>query len=134
MKHLHPAVLRMIYRMKGPDRMVVISDSGAPTGMPDGDYWFGGKEYRVIGGVNRAKDGVTLAGGACYIDRSVQNLIALGISGEHAFRMASQTPADFLGIADSGRIQVGSPAHLSAWTEEGNCAFSIVGDAVYNYR
>lgn len=131
-KHVHPLVLRMIYRLKGPQRMVVISDSGAATGLPDGEYCFAGRKYRVVDGVNRAQDGITLAGGSCYLDLAVRHLIALGIPSEHALRMASQTPADALGLQKLGGIHPGGPAHLAAWTSTWRCAFSVIGDALYD--
>ena len=133
-KHLHPAILGMIYRLKGPDHMMVVSDSGAPTGLPDGDYTFGGRQYRVVDGVNRARDGLTLAGGACYIDGSVRNLTAWGIPEEHAFLMAGQTPARAAGLSEAGCIRPGFPARLAAWSAEGCCTFSVVDGAVYEGR
>lgn len=128
LKHLHPAIVTLLYRLKGPDRMIVVSDSGAPTGLPDGEYVFGGKTYRVIDGTNRVKGGQTLSGGACYIDQSVANLIAIGVPAAHAYRMASQTPAHYLGLDKVGKVCPGCEAHLAAWAEDGVCSFTLIGD------
>ena len=127
-KHLHPAIITMIYRLKGPQRMIVVSDSGAPTGLPDGEYVFGGKTYRVIDGTNRVKGGQTLSGGACYIDQSVANLIAVGIPSAHAYQMASDTPAQYLGLDRLGRLCPGCQAHLAACEADGICSFTLIGD------
>ncbi|HET7627102.1 MAG TPA: N-acetylglucosamine-6-phosphate deacetylase, partial [Bacillales bacterium] len=58
--HLHPAIVRLMYREKGADRMVLITDALQAMGMGDGTYAFGGHEVEVKGGVARLADG-TLA-------------------------------------------------------------------------
>lgn len=134
LKHLHPGIVTMIYRLKGAERMIVVSDSGAPTGLPDGEYVFGGKTYRVIDGTNRVKGGQTLSGGACYIDRSVANLIDIGISSAHAYQMASQTPARYLGLNSLGSIRPGCQAHLAAWEADGVCSFTLIDELLTENR
>ena len=130
-KHLHPAAVQLIYRMKGAQRMAVISDSVAVTGLPDGEHEFGGKKYLIINGTQRVNGGETLSGGACYLDGSVRNLISIGIPAEDAFTMASRTPAERIGLTDTGRIQPGMRAHLAAWDGGYHCEFTMIGDKIY---
>lgn len=132
--HVHPAVVELIYRMKGPDRMIVISDSANVTGLADGVYELDGETYQVIDGTPRAYGGGTLSGGACHLDGCLRNLIAMGIAPEDAVRMASGTPSERIGLHDIGRIQTGYAAHLAAWDEDWNSVFAVIGDEIYEKR
>lgn len=107
-KHIHPAVLRMIVRLMGADRVILISDSMRATGMPDGDYDLGGQHITVKDGTALTDDG-HLAGSTSTLFDCVRFLISVGISADDAFRMASENPAVLMGI-EKGKIQVGYDA------------------------
>lgn len=132
--HLHPAAVQLIYRLKGPQRMVVISDSANVTGLPDGEYEVYGEKCLVIDGTPRAHGGGTLCGGACYLDGCVRNLISAGIPEADAVRMASRTPAERLGMYDTGLIRAGMKAHLTAWSADWHSVKTIIGDKIYEKR
>ena len=133
-KHLHPAAVELIYRMKGPEKMEIISDSVAVTGLPDGEHVINGRKYLIVDGTQRVKGGNTLSGGACYLDGAVRNLISIGIPSEDVFRMASRTPAERLGLERIGRIKPGCEAQLAAWDEKWRCRFTIIRGEVYENR
>lgn len=59
--HVHPASVRLAFRMFGAHRMVLISDALRCCGMPDGEYELGGQQVFLSGGVARLADG-TIAG------------------------------------------------------------------------
>lgn len=128
--HLHPAILQMIYRLKGPGKMIAISDSVAPTGLPDGEHVIGGTTYWIIQGTSRVNEGKTLSGGGCFLNQSIKNLISIGIPDTDAYRMSSLTPAQYLGIHRLGKIQPGCEAHLAGWKQHGECQFSLIGEQV----
>lgn len=113
--HLHPAILRMMHRLKGPQRMMVISDSVHTHGLPDGNYQAEGYDIVVKDGVSRLVDG-TLDGGGAYVDEGVRNLVSIGIPMADALTMASMTPADRIGLRHG--IEAGCPAHLTLWDEQ----------------
>ena len=125
--HLHPGVLKLLYRTKGAKRMIVISDSTMPTGLPDGVYTYAEHRCKVEGGVKSTLDGA-LYGGGCYLDESVQNLISIGIPVEDALQMASTTPARRMGLADIGEIREGAKAHLIGLNEEYTPIATLIGD------
>lgn len=131
LKHLHPATILLIYRMKGAERMQAISDSVVVTGLPDGEHVIDGSRYLVVNGTQRVKGGETLSGGACYLDQSVRNLMGLGIPSEDAFRMASRTPAERTGIGQIGRIQAGAACNLAAWDAGWQSEFTVVSGKIY---
>lgn len=132
--HVHPAAVELIYRMKGPGRMVIISDSANVTGLPDGEYELYGEKCLVVDGTPRAHGGGTLSGGACYLDGCVRNLISIGIAAEDAVRMASRTPAERLGLRGMGQVQAGYEANLAAWDAEWHSEFTVIGDKIYKKR
>ncbi len=117
--HLHPAVVRMLYRVFGAERMILISDSMAATGMPDGEYMLGSQHTVVKDGAARIKDDGALAGSTATLWDVVQRVIGMGIPAADAFRMASETPARLLG-EKRGVIAPGYVADLVVVDEEYN--------------
>lgn len=110
--HLHPAIVQMVYRLKGAARIALVTDAMAAMGMPPGVYNLGGYEVQVDGHSARLTNG-TLAGSILTMDGAVRHLIAQsGCSPAEALTMASRTPADLLGLAAKGRIAPGADADL----------------------
>ena len=95
--HLHPAIVLALYKMFGPERMILISDAVTATGLADGDYVSGGLPVQVKNGQARLADG-TIAGSTTYLDDIVRRAISFGIPADDAFRMASETPARYMGL------------------------------------
>ena len=96
-KHIHPSVIRILYKLFGPDRMILISDSMRATGLPDGEYEFGGLKIDVTNKTARTSDGA-LAGSTSTLFECVQKAIEFGIPECDAFKMASQTPAELMNL------------------------------------
>lgn len=109
--HLHPAIVRMMHRVKGARGMVLITDALQAMGLGDGTYTFGGHQVEVSGGIARLKDG-TLASSTITMNKALQLTVELGISLTDAVRMAATTPADILGDDHTGRIAPGCQADL----------------------
>ena len=65
--HLAPELLRLAYKVKGPDRLALVTDSMRAVDLPDGEYWFGaegsGERVRKKDGVGVTPDGSALASG-----------------------------------------------------------------------
>ena len=110
--HVHPALWRLITRLKPPDRLLLVSDAVALAGMGDGRGWIGGLEVEVVGRRVTLAGTSTLAGSVIALDSAVQNLVAAGIPLPAAVAAASRNPLALLGIADRGRIAVGQRADL----------------------
>lgn len=122
--HVHPAAVMALYKMFGPERTVLISDSMAPTGFRDGEYMIGGLNITVREGVARIDNGA-LAGSTSTLFHCVKKAIEFGIPKEDAFRMASQTPAELMGIK-KGKIEVGYDADFIVLDEELNLIDTLV--------
>jgi N-acetylglucosamine-6-phosphate deacetylase len=116
--HVHPASVRMLIKLFGDDRIVLISDSMAATGYSDGDYDFGGMTTYVRNGVARTEGG-NLAGSTSTLFDCVKKLISFGIEPDKAVKMATENPAEMMGL-NKGRVAVGYDADLIVVDESFN--------------
>ena len=122
--HLHPATVLLLYRAFGSDRMILISDAISATGLSDGDYMLGGKKVLVRGGVARNEAGA-LSGSTVTLHDCVRRAISFGIPRDKALKMASETPAAYLGVK-KGKVAVGYDADLLVVDEELNILETIL--------
>lgn len=112
--HIHPAVVRLIWKAVGPDRVVLISDAMSATGKPDGTYELGGLRVHVKDGAARVDDG-SLAGSTANVMACVKNAVSFGIRPEDAVKAASLNPARVLKRdSETGSIRQGKLADLVA--------------------
>jgi N-acetylglucosamine-6-phosphate deacetylase len=126
--HLHPAVLRLLWRTKGWRRVALVTDAMAGAGAPDGVYRFGGQEVRVADGAARLADG-TLAGSVVTLDRAVRTAVAAGVPRRQAVGMATLVPAEAVGLTDAGRLAPGARADLVALDPADRVVWTMVGGA-----
>lgn len=110
--HIHPSAIRAAFRMFGPERVILISDSMRATGMENGTYELGGQEVTVKDRKAVLKDG-TLAGSATNLYRCMCKAVEFGIPLEQAIMAATANPARSIGIFDRvGSIRIGKQADL----------------------
>ena len=110
--HIHPSAIRAAFRMFGPERVILISDSMRATGMENGTYELGGQEVTVKDRKAVLKDG-TLAGSATNLYGCMCKAVEFGIPLEQAIMAATANPAKSIGIFDSvGSIRIGKQADL----------------------
>ena len=121
--HVHPTVIRMLVKLYGTDRVVLISDSLAATALADGNYISGGLAVTVKGGSATLSDG-TIAGSTVTLFECVRRAISFGISESDAVKMASETPAALMGL-NKGRIEVGYDADFIIVDDEFNLVRAI---------
>lgn len=116
--HLHPDVIRLLVRAKGPGKAVMITDAMEAAGMPDGQYALGGQPVTVHHGEARLEDG-TLAGSVLTMRQALHNMIhRFGVTPEDAVLMCTATPAASIGEKLAGRLCPGSPAPLTRWSKD----------------
>ena len=109
-QHVHPASVRLAFRIFGASRMVLISDSLRCCGMPDGEYELGGQQVFLQGGIARLADG-TIAGSATNLFDCMRRAVSFGICREDAIRAATYNPARQIGaLAEVGSISDGKVA------------------------
>ncbi len=117
--HIHPSVVRAVFKLFGADRVILISDSLRATGMPDGRYPFGGQEIEVHGNrATMAGDPNTLAGSVSDLMACLKTAVSFGIPLADAVTAAAVNPAKVLGIYDRlGSLDVGKQANVAVLDE-----------------
>lgn len=121
--HVPPVMMRMVWELKGTEKMCLITDSLACSAM-DADLMLSSEgsdanaafDPRVIieDGVCKLRDRSALAGSIATMDRVVRTAVQQAeIPAEDAYRMISETPAKIMGIYDrKGSLQRGKDADI----------------------
>lgn len=109
--HVHPASLRAALYAKGADQLMLVTDAMPCVGAQDKNFTLQGKTITVTGGKATGPDG-TLAGSDLDMAAAVRNAVTMmGVPLDVAVRMASRSPARFLGMENTiGDIRPGMKA------------------------
>src|SRR5690606_23843946 len=96
---------KLIYKIKGPDRIALITDSMRGAGMPPGESILGnihtGLKVIIEDDVAKLPDRSSFAGSVATTDRLVRNMINMAeVSILDSVRMMSSTPARIMGVSD----------------------------------
>jgi N-acetylglucosamine-6-phosphate deacetylase len=125
-KHLDRELLMLAYKIKGPDRLALVTDCNRALNMPDGNYLFGpvdgGEPILRRDGVGLMPDGKALASGVMGMDHCVRTFHRwTGVPLPEVVRMASLTPAKIAGWdVEIGSITAGKLADLLVLDKELN--------------
>ena len=110
--HVPPAILRLVHKIKGTERICLVTDAMACT---DGDTDKVFDERVIIeDGVCKLADRSALAGSIATMDRLIRTMVQKAeIPLAEAVRMTSETPARIMGIYDrKGSLAVGKDADI----------------------
>jgi N-acetylglucosamine-6-phosphate deacetylase len=128
--HVHPKMLRMAAKNKPADKLLLVSDSVAPTGLGDGEYEIWDEKISVVNGQTRNERG-SIAGSVITMLDAARMMLSLGFSVAEVAQMASANPARLLGIEKThGSIEVGKRADLVALDDNGKVKFVMIGGKV----
>lgn len=131
--HVPASLLKLVYKIKGADRIALVTDSIRAAGLPDGDYLLGGEEgglmITVSDGMARLSDSQTLAGSVATMDLVVRTVHELtGLSLAEVVKSATETPARIMGISDrKGAICQGFDADIVIFDKDVNVTDVIIG-------
>lgn len=111
-RHLVPAIVRLLIKVKGIDRVIAVTDSIMAAGLGDGKYKLGVNDIVVIDGDAKLADLSARAGSTLTTNQALKNLIEFtGRPVEEISKVLSKNPADYLGIGHyKGIIKVGYDA------------------------
>jgi len=125
--HLHDGAVQIALKMKGIDKIILVSDAIRAAGLEDGVYELGGQNVIVNSGVARLEDG-NLAGSTLNLRDAVYNMVHfLNIPIQYAVRMASLSPAVAIGDDNcKGSIEIGKDADMLLFDNEINISTVIV--------
>lgn len=128
--HVHPQMLAFAQKNKPSDKLLLVSDSVAPTGLGDGTFELWGERISVVSGKTRNERG-SIAGSVITVLDAVKMYLALGVSETKVSKMASANAAKLLGLDKThGTIEIGKRADLVALDEQGNVALTIIGGQI----
>lgn len=133
--HLHPSIMSLIYRLKGPKKIALISDCINAGGFNDGIYRLGELDVIVKNGIARTQSG-SLAGSTLTLDKSVKNFVDMvNVPLLEAIHMASLVPATHLGLDNIlGSIALNKRANFAVLSSELTVKATIIdGDFIYRH-
>ncbi|MDO4209988.1 MAG: amidohydrolase family protein, partial [bacterium] len=116
--HVPPAILRLIHKIKGADRMCLVTDALACTACEDAEAF--DPRVMIEDGVCKLKDRSALAGSVATMDRLIRTIVQkAGIPLEDAIKMSSLTPARIMHVDDrKGSLEVGKDADIVIYNQE----------------
>jgi N-acetylglucosamine-6-phosphate deacetylase len=127
--HVEPEVVDLVFRAKGAENMVLVTDAISATGMPEGKYLLGTVEVEVKDG-RCMRDG-KLAGSVLTMDRAVRNLMKFAkLDLETAVRCATRNPARTARLPKKGVLEVGADADFVVLSPNGEVRATVVGGVV----
>ena len=136
--HLPAPLLKLIFKIKGPDKIALITDAMRAAGMPPGESVIGnihtGLKVIVEDGVSKLPDRSSFAGSVATADRLVRTMIHMaGVSLPDAIRMITLTPASIMNISDQkGSLTVGKDADIVIFDENISIHTTMVkGKVIY---
>ena len=111
--HVDPMMVRLYFKAKGRENIILVTDGMSATGMPDGVYMLGEMEVEVHNG--RCTSHGVLAGSVLTLDRGVRNFMEFTGAGlEVAVAAASRNPSRMMGMEKEwGSLEVGRAANLT---------------------
>lgn len=130
--HLPPRLIEMILKIKGVDKICLVTDSMRAAGMPEGESLIGGKDEGlpciVEGGVAKLPDRSAFAGSVATTDRLVRTIYKLvGYPLEDAIRMMTENPAKVMGLTEKGRLLPGFDADLVLFDDDIQVSEVMIG-------
>jgi N-acetylglucosamine-6-phosphate deacetylase len=133
--HVHPRAIRLLYQVKGPHGIILITDAIDATGLPDGEYRLDTQPVILKDGKVELADGSSLAGSVLTMSQAYRNALCyLPITMVEASLMASTNPAESVGLGHrKGRIREGMDADLVVLDQNLEVILTVVeGQKVYS--
>jgi N-acetylglucosamine-6-phosphate deacetylase len=134
--HLPPPLLKLVYKIKGPDKIALVTDAMRAAGMPPGESILGGLnnglKVLVEDGVAKLPDRSAFAGSVATTDQLVRNMINLAeVPLTDAIKMMTATPAKIMGVDEKkGSLVEGKDADLVLFDDQINILYTIVGGRI----
>lgn len=98
LNHVSAHLMQLTFKVKGADRVALITDGMWATGMPPGPYTMGGLDIIVTESAARLADDSGNAGSVATMETCVQNVVThAGVPLADALRSAALTPAALIG-------------------------------------
>lgn len=124
--HICPESVDIAYRMKGSERIILITDAMRAKCLKNGIYDLGGQAVNVKDGKATLENG-TLAGSVLKMDSALRNMMAFTHSTlQDVIQMGSVNPAVQLGVFDrKGSIKQGKDADFIVLNEANEVVLTV---------
>lgn len=133
-RHLPLEMLYMVYRIKGKDHVMLVTDALRAAGTGDTETWIGSGEYRTVcpveDGVVKLPDRSAFAGSIATADMLLKTAVESGIKLSDAVCMMTKTPAKIMGLESKGNILPGYDADIVFFDDKINIS-EILKDGVF---
>ncbi len=127
-KHLPPGLIKLIYKIKGADRIALVTDSLALAGTDKTHGFMQSTEFIIEDGVCKLVDRQAFAGSIATADRLVRVAVKdAEIPIVDAVKMITETPAKIMGLAEKGRLSAGADADFTVFDSDINIKNVFVG-------
>ena len=130
--HVPQDLLKLVVKIKGTDRISLVTDSMRGAGMPEGRSILGGlkdgQEVLIEDGVAKMPDRKSFAGSVATTDRLVRTMVQIaGLSVPEAVKMVTANPARIMGLgATKGSLEKGKGADIVIFDDNINILKTIV--------
>ena len=119
-KHLPPDLIRLIYKIKGSDKIALVTDSLALAGTDIKHGFMQSTEFIIEDGVCKLMDRSAFAGSIATADRLVRVITKeVGLPLTEAIKMMSSTPAHIMGL-NKGALEAGLDADIVIFDDDIN--------------
>jgi N-acetylglucosamine-6-phosphate deacetylase len=138
--HLPAPLLKLVFKIKGPDRTALITDAMRAASMPAGESVLGhyqtGLKVIIEDEVAKLPDRSSFAGSVATADRLVRTMMNVaGISLPDAIKMITSTPARILGLTSTkGSLAPGKHADIVIFDDEINIQLTMIGGRIVYRR
>ncbi|ANU26375.1 N-acetylglucosamine-6-phosphate deacetylase [Planococcus versutus] len=131
--HSHPSAVKLAFRQKGADRLILITDAMRAKGLPPGVYDLGGQDVQVTEKDARLADG-TLAGSILTMEKAVQNIQSiLNCNLKELVAITSANAATALGLSTKAKLKAGMDADVAIVDDDFTVQMTICkGTIAYN--
>jgi N-acetylglucosamine-6-phosphate deacetylase len=136
--HLPPPLLKLVYKIKGADRIALITDAMRAAGMPEGESVLGslhnGLKVIVEDGVAKLPDRTSFAGSVATAIRLLKTMVLMAnVPLIDAVKMLTSTPARILNILNKkGELTPGKDADIVIFDKDFTIQTTIIkGKVVY---
>ena len=120
-KHLPPDLIRLIYRIKGADKIALITDSLALAGTSQTQGRMQNTDFIIEDGVCKLLDRSAFAGSIATADRLVRVAVQeADIPLIEAVKMITKTPATIMGLTQKGSLAGGMDADMVVFDDDIN--------------
>jgi N-acetylglucosamine-6-phosphate deacetylase len=133
--HIHGAVIKMIQKNIGSHRCIPITDGVQAMGLPEGSYFYNGKEYESKAGAARYLDGTLIGSAMSLGEIAIKFMQFTGCSLSEAINSVSLNPARVLGLdSRKGRITEGYDADLVIMNKDLKVVTTIVNGEIFSNK